>query len=85
MPQRAFCVFFICLVGGAIGLGQVQTTTGVLGTVTDPSGAVLPGVEITVTDQETGAVRHTVSNDQGYYAVQSLKPTEPGWNRRLTE
>ncbi len=53
---------------------QVQTTTGITGTVTDVSGAVVPAVEVTATDQETGTVRRTTTNDVGYYIFQSLKP-----------
>lgn len=58
----------------ALALGQVQTTTGITGTVVDGTGAVLPGVDVTVTDQDTGAVRRTLTNDVGYYVFQSLKP-----------
>ena len=40
---------------------QSQTTTGViLGTVLDSSGAVIPGVAIQITNEETGAVQNTV-------------------------
>src|SRR4029453_14892502 len=55
-------------------LAQVQTTTGITGTVTDSSGALLPGVEGVATDQDTGTVRRTISNDAGHYVFQSLKP-----------
>lgn len=53
---------------------QVQTTTLITGTVTDPGGAVVPGVKITVRSDETGSVRETATNDGGYYAVQGLRP-----------
>src|SRR5688572_15397259 len=56
------------------GSAQVQTTTAITGTVTDPTGAVLPAVSITVRNDETGAVRETVTNETGYYAVQALRP-----------
>ena len=58
----------------ALALAQVQTTTGITGTVTDGSGAVLPGVEVVVTDQDTGTVRRAITNDSGLYVIQSLKP-----------
>src|SRR5438270_286401 len=54
--------------------GQVQTTTAITGTVTDSTGAILPGVSITVRNDETGAVRETVTNEAGHYAVQALRP-----------
>lgn len=44
------------------------------GSVTDTSGAVLPNVTVTVTDQGTGAVRSTQASALGVYAVRNLLP-----------
>ncbi|MEO7653399.1 MAG: carboxypeptidase regulatory-like domain-containing protein, partial [Bryobacteraceae bacterium] len=55
-------------------LAQVQTTTAITGTVTDSTGAFLPGVSIKVRNDDTGSVRETVTNDTGHYAVQALRP-----------
>jgi len=41
-------------------------------TVTDQSGAVLPGVEITATQADTGVARTTVSNETGAYVLPNL-------------
>src|SRR5216684_8338037 len=50
-----------------------QKTTGDIdGTVTDPSGAVLPGAALTLTNQATGGVRTTTSNAQGNYSFLNL-------------
>src|SRR5262249_14536501 len=38
----------------------------------DQSGAVLPGVEITATQTETGIVRNTVTNETGSYVLPNL-------------
>src|SRR5262245_45676188 len=51
-----------------------QGLTAVTGRVTDSTGAVIPGVEITVTNVATGAVRTVISNEQGIYAVTQLQP-----------
>ena len=51
---------------------MVQSTAQISGRVTDQSGAVLPGVEVTVTQTATGAVRSAVSDENGYYALPSL-------------
>src|SRR5262249_56778359 len=48
------------------------TTAQIIGSVKDASGAVLPGVEITVTQTATGAKRSTVSNETGNYVLASL-------------
>lgn len=58
----------------ATASAQVQTTTAITGAVTDSSGAFLPGVNITVKSDETGAVRETATNEAGRYAVQALRP-----------
>ena len=51
------------------GFGQ---TAQVLGHVTDPSGAVVPGAQITVTNLDTGFERKTVSSGTGDYVLPLL-------------
>ena len=48
--------------------------SGVSGTITDPSGAVVNGAEITVVDEATGAEHKTTTNNSGYYTIPSLSP-----------
>ena len=43
-----------------------------MGTIKDESGAVLPGVGITVTNTETGIKRAVITDDQGRYSAPSL-------------
>lgn len=49
-----------------------QATAQIAGSIKDQSGAVLPGVEITVTQTETGAIRTAVSNEAGSYVLPNL-------------
>ncbi|HEY2381337.1 MAG TPA: TonB-dependent receptor [Terriglobia bacterium] len=44
------------------------------GTVADPSGAVLPGVSVTATNNATGVVTTVVSNESGAYNLTGLLP-----------
>ena len=47
-----------------------QTVTGTIqGTVSDSSGAVLPGATVTVRNVETGAQRTVVTNETGFYTT----------------
>ena len=47
-----------------------QTVTGTIqGTVTDTSGAVLPGVTVTIRNMDTGAERAVVTNESGLYTA----------------
>src|SRR5258708_33944829 len=64
-------ILFATLVG-ATQL-QAQTVMGtVLGTVRDPSGAVIPGTQVLVKNIETGVVRNVTTDDLGNYTVPSV-------------
>jgi len=43
-----------------------------LGTVTDPSGAAVPSVSVTITNVDTGTVTHLTTNDVGQYLAPGL-------------
>jgi hypothetical protein len=49
-------------------------TTSLTGTVTDPSGAVIPGASINITSATTGAQRDTKSDNQGRYTFSLVTP-----------
>jgi hypothetical protein len=52
-----------------------QSTQGsIFGTVTDPSGAVIPGVGVGIRNQDTNMVRETLTNDSGFYLAERLEP-----------
>jgi hypothetical protein len=56
-----------------VPLAQSQNATGrVVGTVTDPQGARLPGAKVTVTNTGTNVVSRTATNSEGYYQVLQL-------------
>src|ERR1700693_5524636 len=54
------------------GLVWAQATAQISGTVKDQSGAVLPGVEITVTQTDTGISRNAITNETGSFVLPSL-------------
>src|SRR4051794_14610444 len=58
------------VIGGVIAWGQ--TTATIVGTVTDPSGAVVPNVSITVKSEGTGLTRKTLASQSGNFAVPLL-------------
>src|SRR5436305_1976299 len=49
-------------------------TAQVTGRVTDQAGAVVPNAAISILNQDTGAKRSVVSNQDGYYTVPLLQP-----------
>src|SRR5579875_44820 len=54
-------------------LAQTLLSGDLTGTVTDPSGAVVPNATVTVTSNSTGAIRTTTSNAAGNYRVSLLQ------------
>src|SRR5690242_12363568 len=64
--------FGVILLAVALPVSAQRTTASVLGTVTDPTHAVVPGATVTVTNQDTGLTRTTVTNGQGLYSVSDL-------------
>ena len=61
----------IALLAPASLFGQVSSGQ-INGRVTDQSGAVLPGVTVTVTQTETQFTRSTVTNESGVYSLPNL-------------
>src|SRR2546422_2657344 len=55
-----------------LGLLFQGTTATVSGTISDNSGAVVPGVKIVVLNEETGIAREVQSNETGRYTAPSL-------------
>lgn len=66
-------LFSLVLVLGLTGISFGQETTGTIeGTVKDPSGAVVPGVSVTVTG--LGFTRTVTTDDAGFFRVQQVPP-----------
>ena len=49
-----------------------QATAQISGTARDQSGAVLPGVEVTATQTDTGIARNAVTNETGFFLLPNL-------------
>src|SRR5260370_20541794 len=74
MKLRAMVALGTLLLVTASAHGQTLTTGQISGTVTDPSGAVVPKAQVTVSNTNTGIKRTTESNGDGYYLVPLLDP-----------
>src|SRR5262249_59612183 len=62
----------LCLVTSLTRLAGQTTTGSIVGTVSDPSGAVIAGANITVTNINTGIAVKTTSDSAGDYVVTPL-------------
>ncbi len=63
----------VWILAGAVG-AQTMTTADVTGTVSDPSGAVVPGATVTIKSVDTNETRTTQTNGQGAYRFPLMKP-----------
>lgn len=66
---------------------SAQGLSTVVGTVTDPSGGLVPGAKVTIVQQTTGLTRTFTTDAQGEYVFPSLRPSKytltveaPGFN-----
>lgn len=67
--------FLILCASGCASTAVAQSTQGTItGVVTDGSGSVIPGVEVTITNTNTGVITRTRTNDEGVYNVTSINP-----------
>lgn len=71
VSRKAASLLVLMSLSVALGLAQLPTAT-VLGTVRDSTGAVIPGVNVTVRNTETGTTRTTTSGANGSYRLVAL-------------
>src|SRR5437016_4817746 len=64
-------IFALIVLGTCLSVAQISTAT-ILGTVKDTSGALVPGVSITVKHTESGLTHGVVSGERGAYNVPLL-------------
>ena len=55
-------------------LAQGETTSAIVGQVSDASGAAVPGAMVTIHNMETGLQRAAISDDSGRFSFTQLKP-----------
>jgi hypothetical protein len=70
--SRLFPIAILMLLLECAAHGQFRAS--LRGTVTDPSGAVIPGATVTLTNKDTGTTTSAVSNSGGIYTFNGLPP-----------
>jgi hypothetical protein len=74
MGDLRLCATLFVFVG-FVGVAEAQQgTSAIRGRVLDEQNAVLPGVTLVVTHQQTGIFRNTVTGEDGAYSVTDLVP-----------
>jgi len=73
-PVFATMLLAILLLGPTHAFAQATNTGTVVGTVTDQSGAVVPGALIILTESTTNTTRASSTNNSGNYVIQDVPP-----------
>jgi hypothetical protein len=71
---RTLVVAAVCFCVTVAGLAQSTNSSDLRGTVTDATGAVIPGATVTITNTETGVVTLLTTNVAGIYDSVSIRP-----------
>src|ERR1017187_7830510 len=70
--NAAFCLALLILIVPALVMAQSDRGT-ITGTVSDPTGALIPAAKVVATRADTGAVYQTVTTSTGNYTLPSLQ------------
>jgi hypothetical protein len=71
---RILAAAFVAVALSGSAFAQSAATGNIEGIVTDPTGAVLPGVAVVVKNTQTNLIRATTSDDGGRYRASALQP-----------
>ena len=66
-------VLFCILSTATLAFGQTATTS-LRGTIKDPTGALVPGAKITLTDKATGKTSAATAKQPGFYTFPQIPP-----------
>lgn len=72
MKRFSLATLALCLFA-ALAFAQGGSTGRLVGTVTDPSGAVIPGATLTIKDNQTGRERTATASGEGSFDVSQLE------------
>lgn len=72
--SKRIILLFLSIFAG-VAFAHAQTSNGaIVGVITDSSGSALASATVTITSVETGAVRTTLTNQEGLYRIESVLP-----------
>ena len=78
MPRKSSvlisCVLILWIGMPPGGHAQTAATGSILGVVTDPTGASIPGAVVQIVNSANGATMTAASDEQGKYAIPNVSP-----------
>jgi len=75
LSAKTILLAIICLISTHL---RAQDFASITGTVTDPSGAVVSGTNVTLENPSTSVIYKAVTNSRGEYTIQNVQPG-PGY------
>jgi hypothetical protein len=72
--QISFTIFLLTL-SSIVGTSAQTDQARIVGTVTDSTGAVVPGADVVIRNEKTGEERTFKTSDEGVYIAGALKPS----------
>lgn len=72
--KRTLCAVLLFVLASALVLNAQETSSGITGRVTDPSGSAIVGAKVTVKDLDRGTEFPTTTNEDGIYAFPRIPP-----------
>ena len=70
----AFAIFLFLLALAGAAFGQGETTSALVGQVTDVTNEAIPNALVTITDRDTGLERSAKTDEEGRFDFPQLKP-----------
>ena len=72
--KKSFLRGLLLVLLASATIAYAQFSSSLQGTVTDPTGAVVPGATVTITNNNTGVSQHTSTGPEGVFRFVSLAP-----------
>lgn len=70
---QVLAAILVCCLASILPL-VAQNSGTLTGTVTDPSGAVVPGATVVMKNEQSGDKRKTVANNDGFFSINAVQP-----------
>ncbi|HET7209864.1 MAG TPA: TonB-dependent receptor [Terriglobales bacterium] len=71
---KCLLALVVCLCASGLLYAQSAASASIVGRITDPQGAVVPGATVNVTNMATGITRTTKTTSDGLYQIPNLQP-----------